>query len=380
MSRSRIRVLHFLTADTLAGTELSTCQVAQLMDKERFDVEVAFLVDGGPVSELLGQSRIRVHSILGQTSLFGAARRLIRLVRSDKFEIVHLYGFKTSLLGRIAFKALSPMTVVIQGIRGQHLTQTVRTDALMTRVALLLERGLSPLIDHYVANSRGAVRFLTKNGLPNDKFVWIPSGIDPGEFSFPPREADATPLIVSVARFHPVKRHRDIIEALERLSERGIDHRSVFTGEGPQLSKVRALASERGLSDAVAFPGELSQEELRSLLGGADIFVLVSDWEGLPRSVMEAMAAGLPVVGTDVNGINELVVNGETGLLVPPRDAEALANALARLLQDRGMRVKMGQRGQLRIKTEFDIRDTTRQLEGFYVSVAGSRSKAAKTP
>ncbi len=380
MDHSRIRVLHFLTTDTLAGTELSTYQVAQMMDKERFEVEVAFLTNGGPVSELLGQSGIRVHSLVGRMSLFGAARRFLRLVRSGKFEIVHLYGFKTSLLGRIAFKVLSPMTVVIQGIRGQHLTQSIRTDAIMTRMALLLERGLSPLIDHYVANSRGAIRFLTMNGLPKDKFIWIPSGIDPGEFFLPHQEPEATPLIVSVARFHPVKRHRDILEALERLSERGIEFRGVFAGGGPELPKVRALANERGLGDAVAFPGDMSREELRSLLGRADIFIMVSDWEGLPRSVMEAMAAGLPVVGTDVNGINELVVNGDTGLLVPPRDTEAIANALARLLQDREMRVDMGQRGQMRIKTEFNIRDTTRQLEDFYARVMGSRKKAARTP
>ena len=379
MDQNRIRVLHFLTTDVLAGTELSTYQVAQLMDKERFDVEVAFLMNGGPVSELLGQSGVRVHSLDGRTSLFGAARRLLRLVRAGKFEIVHLYGFKTSLLGRIAFKALSPMTIVIQGIRGQHLTQTVRTDAFMTRMALLLERGLSPLIDHYVANSRGAISFLTDNGLPKDKFIWIPSGIDPGEFHITHQATEATPLIVSVARFHPVKRHRDVLEALKRLSERGIDYRCVLTGTGPELPKMRALANNQGLSDVVAFPGEMSREELRSLLGGADIFVLASDWEGLPRSVMEAMAARLPVVGTNVNGINELVVNDETGLLVPPRDPEALTNALARLLQDREMRVEMGRRGQMRIKTDFDIRDTTRQLEGFYAGVAGSLNKVSRT-
>ncbi len=95
---------------------------------------------------------------------------------------------------------------------------------------------------------------------------------------------------------------------------------------------------------------------------------------------MEAMAAGLPVVGADVNGINELVVNGETGLLAPPRDVEALTNALARLLQDRELRVEMGRRGQTRIKTDFDIRDTTRQLEGFYAGVAGSLNKVSRTP
>ena len=380
MSGERIRVLHFLTTGKLAGTEISTCQVVQQMDKERFDVEVAFLLDGGPISELLGRSGIRVHSLHGQMGVLGAARRLLKLVRSGKFEIAHLYGFKTSLMGRIAFKTLSPMTVVIQGIRGQHLTETVRTDATMTRMALLIERALSPLIDHYVANSRGAIRFLVKNGLSADKFSWIPSGVDPEEFNIPHRNTHATPLIVCVARFHPVKRHRDIIAALERLSEQGIAHRSVFAGEGPQLPKVRALAGKRGLSDDVAFPGEISREGLRSLLGRADIFVLVSDWEGLPRSVMEAMAAGLPVVGTDVNGINELVVNGETGLLVQPRDTEALANALARLVQDREMRVEMGQRGQMRIKTEFNIRDTTRQLEGLYVRVTESRTRLSRAP
>ena len=101
----------------------------------------------------------------------------------------------------------------------------------------------------------------------------------------------------------------------------------------------------------------------------ADVFVLSSEWEGLPRSVIEAMASELPVVGTDVNGTNELVIHGVTGLLVPPRDPTALAQSLTTLLLDAQMRREMGRRGRRRVEEEFDLRKTTRQLEEFYASI-----------
>ena len=380
MSSERIRILHFLTTENLAGTELSTCQVVQVMDKERFDVDVAFLMNGGPVSQLLTRSGIRVHTLLGSTSLWGALRRLLKLVRAEEFQLVHLYGFKTSLLGRFVFKIFSPRSVIVQGIRGQHLTQTIRTDSPLTRVALLVERAFSPLIDYYVANSEGAIRFLTAHGLPAEKFVWIRSGIDTNKWQMEPRLEKKMPLIACVARFHPVKGHVDLIEALVQIYQEGIPFQCVLAGNGSLLSEVRALVGNRGLDGSVSFPGELDREGVRTLLSEADIFVLPSAWEGLPRSVMEAMAAGLPVVGTDVSGTNELVENGVTGLLVDSGDRVALARALASMLEDREMRVEMGRRGQRRIQAGFDLHATTRRLEDFYKSAVSRKAEQHYIP
>jgi glycosyltransferase involved in cell wall biosynthesis len=184
------------------------------------------------------------------------------------------------------------------------------------------------------------------------------------------------PQIVSVARFHPVKRHEDLIEALALLDEEQVAFRCIFVGSGQALENARSLAEQVGLKESTEFSGELAPDQVAALLKQADIFVLCSDWEGLPRSVMEAMAAGLPVVGTDVNGINELVIHRETGLLVPPRDPEALAHAIRTLLLDPELRIEMGRKGRSRVKDEFDLQKTTQQLEDFYASAIAPRAES----
>ena len=369
IGRRRIRVLQFLTVDDLAGTELMTYDLVRAMDEERFDVHVAFLLNRGPLSERLEQAGIQVHCLRGNEGFVRPLRELIELVRSRHFDLVHLYGFKTSLLGRIVFKLLSRSTQVIHGIRGQHVSQSVDTGSLTTRTAIQLERFLSPLIDYYVSNSKGAVRFLTERGLPEHKFVWIPSGIDTTEWVQVAPSTKSIPLIACVARFHAQKRHADLVEGLAILASDGTAFRCIFAGDGPLLESVKAHVNRLGLYEFVEFAGIIEPSAIKDLLKEADVFVLSSEWEGLPRSVIEAMASGLPVVGTDVNGTNELVIHGETGLLVPVRDPKALARSISMLLLDAELRREMGRRGRRRVEEEFDIRQTTRQLEEFYASI-----------
>ncbi|MFV2045173.1 MAG: glycosyltransferase family 4 protein, partial [Anaerolineales bacterium] len=234
------------------------------------------------------------------------------------------------------------------------------------------ERKLSFLIDSYVANSKGAIRFLSSRGLPAEKLHWIPSGIDSEGWPVPQRSDRSTSIIACVARFVPVKRHIDLIQALGLLMQAGVPFRCVLVGEGPLLRGIQSKAEEVGLGEFITFPGRINPDAVRELLTKADLFVLPSAWEGLPSSVMEAMAAGLPVVGTDVNGINELVVDGETGLLVPPENPESLADALASMLKGPAMRQEMGAKGRKRIEARFDLRKTTLRIEQFYETILDS--------
>ena len=372
IGQRRIRVLQFLTVDDLAGTELMTYDLVRAMDKEHFDVHVAFLLNGGPLSERLERVGIPVHSLRGNEGIVRPIQDLMRLVRSRHFDLVHLYGFKTSLLGRIVFKLLSRSTQVIHGIRGQHVSQSVDTASFTTRLAVQVERFLSPLIDYYVSNSKGAVEFLTERGLPEPKFVRIPSGIDTAEWAQVEPSAKSVPVIACVARFHAQKRHADLVEALTLLASNHISFRCVLAGDGPLLENVKSQVDRSGLKELIEFRGRIEPTAIRELLAEADLFALPSEWEGLPRSVIEAMAVGLPVVGTDVNGTNELVIHGVTGLLVPPRDPTALAQSLTTLLLDAQLRREMGRRGRRRVEEEFDLRKMIRQLEEFYASVVSN--------
>lgn len=274
-----------------------------------------------------------------------------------------------SLLGRIAAHCCSPRPGIIHGIRGLHVTQGEEVGKLKTRLAIILERWASPLIDHYIANSRGAADFLQSRGLSSKKFTVIPSGVDVDPLSNSNQKTDDIPKIICVSNFHPVKRHVDLIMAVSLLRDAGFQVRCLLVGDGTYKSNIKKMVQDRGLTDMVEFRGSLQPFQVQEALGRADIFVLPSLWEGLPRSIMEAMAAGLPVVATDVSGSNELVVDGETGFLVPVKDFRQLALHLEQLIKNPALRVQMGQTGRLRIHEQFSWQSCVAGHEKVYSDI-----------
>jgi glycosyltransferase involved in cell wall biosynthesis len=147
-----------------------------------------------------------------------------------------------------------------------------------------------------------------------------------------------------------------LVRALARLSEGGFE--ALLVGDGPDRGEVEAEIVKLGVEGRVKLAGERS--DVPALLADSDVFVLSSRSEGLPVSVLEAMAAELPVVASDVGGLGELVVDGETGLLVPSGDPAALAEALGRLLDDRELRQKLGAAGRARAEASFDLAEFRR--------------------
>ena len=161
--------------------------------------------------------------------------------------------------------------------------------------------------------------------------------------------AGGPPRIVSVGRFAYPKDYATLVEALAGVRA---DYHAVLVGEGPARGGVVADVRSRGLARRIELPG--ARRDVPELLAGADLFVLSSRSEGLPVSVLEAMAARLPVVATDVGGTAELVVEGETGFLVPPADPEALADAVEQLLRNPELRDRLGAAARRRAERLFD--------------------------
>jgi glycosyltransferase involved in cell wall biosynthesis len=171
----------------------------------------------------------------------------------------------------------------------------------------------------------------------------------------------ACPLLLSVGRLQPKKGFPVLLEACALLRERGVEFRCVIVGEGLEWDRLQQMCQERCLTEAVMFAGALTQEELWPLYTAADAFALPcvvtpeGDRDGLPNAILEALAMGRPVVTTPVSAIPEVIVDGVTGLLVPPGDAAALADALERLLADADLRQRLGQQGQARVREQFDV-------------------------
>ena len=167
-------------------------------------------------------------------------------------------------------------------------------------------------------------------------------------------------LVGTVARLNPVKRLDILLQAMMALR----DVHTVIVGDGPERAQLRTVSERSGLADRAHFAGQ--QRDVRTWLAALDVFVLSSDWEGMSNALLEAMAAGLPVVTTAVGGTPEVVVDGETGLLVPPRDPAALAEAIATFLHNSDRRCIMGRAGTERVRQCFSLERMVQQTQTLY--------------
>jgi glycosyltransferase involved in cell wall biosynthesis len=158
-----------------------------------------------------------------------------------------------------------------------------------------------------------------------------------------------------VGRVAPVKGQRILVESARLLKERGLDFQITIAGGGPDLAELRQFVADRQLTDVVSLPGFVSDEDLARLYRETDVFVLPSFAEGVPGVLMEAMGHGLPCISSCVNGVPELVLDGQTGILVPASDAGALADAMARLLASSDLRRQLGAAGHRQVTTKFSL-------------------------
>ena len=198
-------------------------------------------------------------------------------------------------------------------------------------------------------------------GVRADQMRLIPCGIDTEQFK-PGGTKLEPPHIVCVARLEPVKNHANLLAACAMLRERGLSFRCVLIGDGKARESVLAERARLGLDDIVSVPGAAEQDEVRRWWQAATIAVLPSNSEGMPVSLMEAGACGLPIVATAVGGIPEMVTHGLSGLLVPPGDAQALAAALEQLLCDPARREALGAAAREQALKRFSVVHQVDQL------------------
>lgn len=182
------------------------------------------------------------------------------------------------------------------------------------------------------------------------------------------------PVVVMVARFTSLKDHETIVRAFAELK---VPARLQLIGDGPTRAATEHLAAGLGIADRVEFPGD--RDDVSRLLSRADVFVLASKLDNLPISILEAMRAGLPVIASNVGGISELVVHGETGLLVPPFAVTPMVQALSELLVDPGRRARLGWCGRRRYEKNFSLSQMIERTRAVYIDVldeAANRRRA----
>ena len=201
-------------------------------------------------------------------------------------------------------------------------------------------------------------RLVNEVGLERDQVMWSWVGTDTELFrpSDGPRE-DGPLRIVTVARLNPAKGYQHALPALASLRDRGVDVEYTIVGDGPYRNEIERLVKQLGLDESVRLTGSRSAEQIAEVHARSDLFMLPTSGigEGTPAAVCEAMSAGLPILATQVGGLADMVTEGVHGMLVPPGDPDALAQAIASMASDRVALVKMGRASRIKAEREFSV-------------------------
>ncbi|MHB8516641.1 MAG: glycosyltransferase, partial [Dehalococcoidia bacterium] len=168
-----------------------------------------------------------------------------------------------------------------------------------------------------------------------------------------------------------------LLRAVAVLGARGVTVELVLAGDGPSRRELEGLAADLGIAERVAFLGEVAHDDVPAVLQGLDVFAMPSTWEGFGVSAIEASAMELPVVASDIHGIPDVVVDGETGILVPARDVDAIASAISRLAGDPALRRAMGAAGRAFVERNYRWQDNAALMEALYGEAVGRGRREA---
>ncbi len=288
--------------------------------------------------------------------------RLKKLIRDERYDIIHFHTKRAHALCFWLGQIHPGLKYVVTRRMDYRMKKNWYNDRLYNKQ-----------VDGVVAISEKIASLLMEGGVNREKIRVIHSGIDPQPFQMEHEdEANSTRLVVgTVAVLEQRKGHRFLLEAAKILKDQGIRLRYLFAGEGAERNYLEQLVLKWGLQDEVAFMSFVT--DIPSFLAGIDIFVLPSLFEGLGVSVIEAMAAGKPVVASRVGGIPESVEDHITGLLVPPGDPPALARVISNLLSQREALERMGMKGRERALQYFTLELMAKRNEDFYYELLQDR-------
>ena len=380
--QKRPRVAHVITRLIIGGAQENTlASVAEHQRRGRFAADLVLGPTEGPEGTLVPEARAQgvepqlvsslrreVNPVLDPIALSS----LVRVFRRGKYDVVHTHSSKAGILARLAAR-MARVPVVVHTVHGWGFHERQRP--LVRHAYVLLERWCAGFTDALITvTPRDAERGLSLGIGREDLYTTIRSGIDVARFGSPERSREAVrtelglaadaPVVVSVMRLSPQKAPLDLLEATALLVREVPAARIVIVGDGRLRQDVEARSRALGLDDRVTLTG--LRQDVPELLAAADVLALCSLWEGLARVIPQAMAAGLPVVATAIDGSAEAVTDGETGILVPPDDPATLAAALSTVLRNPQCARAMGEAGRSRV-AEFDVHRMVDDIEALYV-------------
>ena len=365
-------VMHLLSSFEVGGAETVALEVGRRMDRSAFRVLSCSLTGPGPMESRFLEAGIQPLSLRRSKLMRGLdpllVWRLAALCRRERVEVLHCHNSFPKLYGIMATRFV-PGALVVATQHAIWLDGTTDKPDVLARLT-------NPFVTHFVAVADGVLRAgITRGDIRSDRATVIHNGVDVKRFAplAAPAPSKGTVVVGCVARLSHEKRHALLMRAVKEVSRGCPEVRLHLVGDGALRQTLETEARRLDFADSVEFFG--TRSDIPELLRSMDIFALASSTEGLPLTVLEAMASGLPVVATKVGALEEVVDHGRNGFLVPPEDPAALAAAIARLVKDQDLRRRMGQAGRQIAVERFDISAAVRKHEDLYLRLLARKRR-----
>lgn len=362
-----MRILYLTDVSGLGGQENCLLGFARYIERTKFEPVLCCLAKRGWLNEEAERLGVKTYAfdIASGSDYPKGTIRLLRFVRELKPDIIHTQLRFASLLGGLAGRLSYKAAIISTRTYTEYFGKYRFLDYLSSR--------LSDIVVAVSGSARDIV--IHKERIPCNKVRLIYNGIDLESFRFLSTQdiltnrrsfgLDGCCTVGMVSNLHPIKGHSVLIEAFAKIVRNArLRVKLVIIGKGVLLDELRQVCQRLGVENDVVFTGFIP--DLSFAMSLIDIFAHPSINEGMSIVMMEAMAFGKPLVATRVGGTPELVIDKQTGFLVPPQDSEALSEALIRLIDDRDLACKMGQNAQERIRDNFTIQKTVRDYERLY--------------
>jgi glycosyltransferase involved in cell wall biosynthesis len=373
----KIKVLHIITYLPIGGAQDNTLLTVEKLDPDRYNVTLLCGPEGAWIKRLEKINHVRrvyIKSLVRPVHPWAdltAAIQIFRHIRAERYQIVHTHSSKPGVIGRIAAK-MAGTPVVVHTIHGFPFHDYM--PRFIYFFCVWLERFVSRLSDKIITVSKLNLEKAVQLKLaPRDRFVNIYSGIQLEKFEFKNRRFHIRQrlgltkdhiIIGLIGRLFTQKAPQYFIKAVPEVIRRFPSARFLLVGDGELKQSLIRLSQDLDVMEYVRFLG--FREDVPEILNILDIFVLTSLWEGLGRSLTEAMAMAKPVVATSVEGVPELVKHNVTGLLVPPCDEGRIAESIIYLLRNPKEASRMGRAAQKNVKDKFSVHRMISEIDALY--------------
>ncbi len=368
----RIKVVHLLYSLEMGGAERLVLSIVKHLDRSKYD-GIIYSFKGGSLERELIRSKINYH-VVGKKSRFDAQfpLKLHEALTRERVQVLHCHLFSPNFWGRIVGKVCGIKSIITtehsmayRKSFSQKVTERMLC-VLSSKIVAVSEAVRQSQIDQGKIPPERIVTI--RNGLEVDAVTAAANGIEGRKIlrdQFGVKDDEL--LILSVGRLIVAKGYENLLLAMPRILESVKKAKLIITGEGPLDGELKKLTQDLRISDKVIFTG--LRHDVYNIIAASDLCVMSSVREGLSIALLEYMALGKPVVATDVGANAEVIEQGKSGLIVPIKSSNAIADAVINLINDMNAARRMGDSARQRINNNFNIIETVRQLENLYTSL-----------